>query len=233
MGVTWWPRTSLCDTLVVRDSPVVELATSVNDRPFENGLPLDICGNGASLDMDIAANRKARKWSRKEQALRVLWTAVQVFFRFSPKLCWGWRRALLRMFGSRIGRHVQIHPSVRIVIPWNLDIGDWSAIGFDTLIYNLGPVMIGQRVTVSQRAHLCAGTHDHRVPAMPLERPPISIDDDAWICTDAFVGPGVEVGRGAVVGARAVVVKSIRAWRIVAGNPAEEIGERTLSGKPV
>ncbi len=127
-----------------------------------------------------------------------------------------------------IGRNVQIHPSVCIAIPWNLEVGDWSAIGFDALIYSLGPVRLGQRVTVSQRAHLCAGTHDFRDPAMPLIKPPITIQDDAWICADAFVGPGVEVGRGAVVGARAVVVKDVADRVIVAGNPAREIGKREI-----
>jgi putative colanic acid biosynthesis acetyltransferase WcaF len=135
---------------------------------------------------------------------------------------------LLRCFGARIGREVRIHPSVRIAIPWNLEVGDWTAIGFDALLYNLGPVRLGQRVTVSQRAHLCAGTHDFRDAAMPLQKPPIAIQDDAWICADAFVGPGVEVGRGAVVGARAVVVEDVAAWAIVAGNPAREIGQRTI-----
>ena len=85
-------------------------------------------------------------------------------------------------------------------------------------------------MTVSQRAHLCAGTHDFRDPAMPLLRPPITIHDDAWICADAFIGPGVEIGSGAVVGARAVVVKGVAAWMIVAGNPAREIGKREIRG---
>ena len=64
---------------------------------------------------------------------------------------------------------------------------------------------------------------------MPLLKLPISIGDDAWICADAFVGPGVEVGPGAIVGARAVVVKNVEAWSIVAGNPARKVGKRTLS----
>ncbi len=107
---------------------------------------------------------------------------------------------LLRTFGARVGHNVHIHPSVRIEIPWNLDVGNWSAVGFDALIYNLGIVRIGERVTISQRAHLCAGTHDFRDPAMPLQKLPITIHDDAWICADSFVGPGIEVGPGAVAG---------------------------------
>jgi putative colanic acid biosynthesis acetyltransferase WcaF len=179
--------------------------------------------------LDIGANRYKRKWSRSELCGRALWALAQPLFQFSPRPCWAWRRWLLRRFGARIGRNVHIHPSVRIFIPWNLEAGDWSAIGFDALIYNLGVVRIGERVTVSQRAHLCAGTHDFRDPTMPLKKVPITIGNDAWICADAFVGPDVTVGEGAVVGARTVVVKDVSPWTIVAGNPAREIGRRTLA----
>ena len=181
-----------------------------------------------NVPLDIAANRKARKWTRREQLGRVLWGLAQPAFRFSPRICWGWRRRLLRWFGARVGPNVQIHPRVRIEIPWNLDLGDWSAIGFDAVVYNLGMVRIGQRVTVSHRAHLCAGTHDFRDPALPLQKPPITIHDDVWVCADAFVGPGVEVGVGAVIGARAVVVHDVEAWAIVAGNPAVKKGQRVM-----
>ena len=113
-------------------------------------------------------------------------------------------------------------------MPWNLEIGDWSSIGEHAFIYNLGKVTIGKSVTISYRAHLCAGTHDYTDPAMPLLKPPISIGDQAWICTDAYVGSGVTVGEGAVVGACGVAVKDVEPWAVVAGNPARVIGKRTL-----
>ena len=174
--------------------------------------------------MNIDQNRRARKWSRKELAGRVLWAVCHSLFRWSPRLLWGWRVFLLRLFGAKIGEHVHIHPSVRIFIPWNLRIGDWSSVGFDVLIYNLGLVTIGSKVTVSQRAHLCAGSHDFRDPAMPLLKPPITIEDESWVCADAYVGPGVTVGTGTVVAARAVVVKNVLSNVIVGGNPAKIIG---------
>ena len=61
-----------------------------------------------------------------------------------------------------------IYSSTVIWFPWNLEIGDWSAIGEETLIYNLGKVTIGEKATVSHRVHVCAGTHDYTVPALPL-----------------------------------------------------------------
>jgi putative colanic acid biosynthesis acetyltransferase WcaF len=178
------------------------------------------------ITTNIAANRAARKWTQRELVGRILWAAAQPLFRFSPRPFWGWRRMLLRIFGAKVGREVHIHPSVRIIIPWNLEVRDWSAVGFDALIYNLGLVRIGQRVTVSQRAHLCAGTHDFHDPTMPLLKPPVTIGDDAWICADAFVGPGIAIGSGAVVGARAVAVRDVAPWTVVAGNPAKGIGKR-------
>jgi len=61
-----------------------------------------------------------------------------------------------------------------------------------------------------------------------LLKPPVYIDDGAWVGTEAFIDPGVRVGRGAVVEARAVVVKDVEPLNIVAGNPARRIGQRNL-----
>lgn len=175
---------------------------------------------------DVAANRSARKYSRNELAARVLWAACHPLFRFSPRLLWGWRRTLLRLFGATIGRDVHIFPSVRITMPWNISIGDQSAVGDGAILYALGKITIGQRVTVSQGAHLCAGTHDYRDPTMPLLKLPITIEDDAWVCADAFVGPDVTIGKGAIAGARCVIVKDVEPSAIMVGNPARQIARR-------
>ena len=178
--------------------------------------------------LDIAANRRAKKYSYGELLRRVLWGVGRVFFRCSPRICFGWRRFLLRCFGAKIGKHVNTYPSTWIYFPWNLTVGDWSSIGEQAFIYNLGRVTIGEKATISHRAQLCAGTHDYTRPDLPLLRPPIVVQDQAWICADAFVGPGVTVGGGAIVGARAVVTKNVAQWTIVGGNPAKEIKKRTL-----
>ena len=177
--------------------------------------------------IDVGENRRAGKWSNRELAGRTLWVLVYPFFRLSPRpFFWGWRRFLIRLFGAKVGRNVHLHPSVRIAIPWNVEIGDAAAVGDRSILYSLGPIRIGARTTISQGVHLCAGSHDWRDPAMPLTKPPIEIGADAWICADAFIGPGVTVGDGAIVGARAVVTKGIAPLTLMAGNPAQEIGRR-------
>ena len=178
--------------------------------------------------MDVAANRASSAFTRAENLRRLLWACVWPLFRLSPRPLYGWRRWLLRRLGARIGAHVNIHNTAQIALPWNLCVGDWSCIGDAARIYNLGPITIGSRVTVSQHAHLCAGTHDYTLADMPLRKPPIRIEDDAWVCADAFVAGGITIHQGAVVGARAVVVKDVPAWSVVAGNPARVVKQRIL-----
>jgi putative colanic acid biosynthesis acetyltransferase WcaF len=179
-------------------------------------------------EVDIEANRRATKYSRSEQLARIAWALARPLFRLSPRPFFGWRALVLRTFGARIGRSVHVYPTVTVTMPWNLCIGDWSSVADGVLIYDLGPVAIGERVTISHGAQLCAGTHDHSRPELPLLKPPITIADAAWICASAFVGPGVTVGEGAVVGACAVAVTDVAPWVIVAGNPARPIGRRVL-----
>ncbi len=155
----------------------------------------------------------------------------QILFRISFRTMFGWRRFVLRLFGSKIGVQVNVYNTVRIYMPWNLEIGDYSSIGEYAYIYNLGKIRIGKSTTISQRVHLCAGTHDYTDPAMPLLKLPISINDQSWICADSFIGPDVIIGEGAVVGARAVVTKNVNDWNVVAGNPARVIKKRKLRAK--
>ncbi len=152
--------------------------------------------------LQIDENRQSQKYSRKVQAARICWGLGRLIFRLIPRPLYGLRNALLRLFGARIGRNVHISNSAIIYFPWEFTCGDYSAIGDGAYLYNLGPLTLGTRVTVSHRAHLCGGSHDYRDPALPLLKCPIRIEDDAWVCSEAFVGPNVVVGRCAVVGAR-------------------------------
>ena len=184
---------------------------------------------GSSPGHDVAANRKVRKYRAAEQLLRVLWGIGQWAMVLSPRPMFGFRRLVLRLFGAKVGRHVHVYSSTRIYMPWNVEIGDWASVGEDAFLYSLGKITIGPQVTISYRAHVCAGTHDLRDPALPLLKPPVVIQANTWIGTEAFIGPGVTVGEGAVVGARAVVVKDVPALHIVVGNPAKSVGLRTLA----
>ena len=176
------------------------------------------------------ADRHRSPWSTKQKIGRLLWAIVQAtLFGCSPHNLFAWRAMLLRLFGAKLGPHVLIRPSVRIIIPWHLEIDEHTSIGDFAILYSLGRIKIGKYVTISQYAHLCAGSHDARNRAMVLTTAPITLGDDVWIAADAFVGPGVTVGDRSIVGARASVFSDVPAETIVGGNPAKFIKAREFT----
>jgi putative colanic acid biosynthesis acetyltransferase WcaF len=156
-----------------------------------------------------------------------LWQIVQgTLFACSPQFAHGWRRFLLRAFGAKVGVRVIVRPSARITYPWKVEIGDWSWIGDHAELYSLGAIRIGTHSVISQRAYLCAGTHDYRSLDFAILAPPIQVGDQVWIATDVFVAPGVTIGDGAVIGARSSVFHDIGPGEIAFGSPAKVQGKR-------
>jgi putative colanic acid biosynthesis acetyltransferase WcaF len=167
-------------------------------------------------------------YPRYEYPLRVLWALVWATV---WQICWKrvpWlRTGILRLFGARCTSVVHFAGSVRIIRPWDLELGRCS-IGPRTHLYNLGGLKIGEQVVISQDVYICGGTHDYTDPTYPLLRKKIIIGDYVWIAAGAFIGPGVTIGEGAVVGARAVVMKDVPPWTVVAGNPAVVVKKRVM-----
>lgn len=179
------------------------------------------------VEDSLGDGRSQSPFSAREKIARIAWALVQeTAFRISFHSWYGWRRRLLVTFGARLAPAVRIRRTVRVECPWNLSVGQDSAVGDGVTLYCLGPVSVGARVTISQRAHVCAGTHDFSSPTFELKRSSIDIGDDAWICTEAFVGPGVRVGAGAILGARGVAMRDLDPWTIYSGNPATTVRAR-------
>lgn len=168
-------------------------------------------------------------FSIANRAHRVLWgVAWLMLARWTPPPMHRWRAALLRTFGAKVGRRARVYGSAFIWLPRNLSIGDQSVLGPRVRCYNQGYITIGDRVTVSQDASLCASSHDVSDPHFQLVLRPITIDDDAWIAAEAFVGPAVKVGAGALLGARGVAMRDLEPWTIYTGNPATALRKRSF-----
>ena len=166
----------------------------------------------------------------RSRAARLAWGLVwSGFFRPTLWFMGAWRTWLLRRFGAKLG-FARFHASARIWAPWLLETGDHVYIDSDVNLYNAFGISLGSRVIVSQGAFLCSATHDYTDPAYALTGKRITVEDDCWIAAEAFIGPGVTIGQGAVVGARAVVVKDVPPWTVVAGNPARVLKMRMLKG---
>lgn len=128
------------------------------------------------------------------------------------------RIIILRIFGARIGSGVVIKPQVKVKFPWRLTIGANSWIGEGVWIDNLAEVKIGSNACLSQGAYLCTGSHNWSAPTFDLIARPIEIGDEAWICANASVGPGVRAGRGAVLTLGAVATSDLEEWTCYAAD---------------
>lgn len=197
---------------------------SVAGRPAEDAGP---------VVQDLSRFRLPQHFRGRSAVFVQMWWLVQgTLFALSPQVLYGWRNVLLRAFGAKVGRGVLVRPSVRITYPWKVTIGDRSWIGDHAELYSLGEITIGADAVVSQKAYLCTGSHDHRSVAFDIYAKPIVIEDQAWVCADVFVHPGITVGRGAVIAARSVLRSDAEPYGLYSGAPAELRGRRTLRGDP-
>lgn len=169
--------------------------------------------------------------SKKEKALRLLWEIVWVML-FRPTPRWalhGWRRQLLRIFGAKIGTGSKVAPSCFVWAPWNLEVGDYAALGEQVDCYSVAKISIGKKAAISQRSFLCTASHDPSSLTRPLSVKPIVIENHVWVAAEAMVLPGVCIGEGTVVAARSVVTKDLPPWHICAGSPCTPKSKRKVS----
>ena len=56
------------------------------------------------MELNIAENRNHLNYSKWIYVKRILWTFGKIFFRNSPRIAFGYRNTILRLFGAKIGK---------------------------------------------------------------------------------------------------------------------------------
>lgn len=159
----------------------------------------------------------------------LLWWFVQaIVFPITPQPLNKVRCGVLRLFGAKIGKNVLIRPTARFTYPWKVQIEDYSWIGDNVVFYSLDRISIGSHCVISQKSYLCTGSHDPHDPAFGLEIGEIAIGNGAWIATDCFIAPGVQIGANAVIGARSSVFSSMPEQTVCWGTPCRSHRVREL-----
>lgn len=170
-------------------------------------------------------------FSVANKAERALWRICWLLLaRWTLPPLFAWRAALLRLFGAQVGAGARVYGSASIWLPRNLSLGERAVVGPGAILYNQGRISIGARSVISQRAHLCASTHNVHDPRFALETRPITVEPGCWVAAEAFVGPGVRMAAGAVLGARGALFTDAEPMAIYRGNPAARIGTRHWRG---
>lgn len=152
----------------------------------------------------------------------------KVFIKLSPKPLGAWRNMIYRAFGAKIGKNVRIDPKAELLYPWNIEIGDNVWIGYGCDLYSVDKIKIGNNVALAHNIFLATAAHNITEVEFPTICAPITIEDEVWISSNAFIQQGVTVHRGAVIAACSLVTKDIPEGMIAMGHPAKPIKKREV-----
>lgn len=141
----------------------------------------------------------------------------------------GLRKFCLKIFGAKIGKGVVLKPGVNVKYPWFLEIGSYTWIGEDVWIDNLGKVVIGSNVCISQGALLLCGNHDYKSTTFGLMVGDIQLEDGVWIGAKSIITGGVKCYSHSILTAGSVSSKNLDAYSIYQGNPALKIRDRVIN----
>jgi acetyltransferase-like isoleucine patch superfamily enzyme len=136
------------------------------------------------------------------------------------------RGYLTGLLGIPIGRQTSIHMGC-FVTGRKIVIGSGTAINRRCTLDGRAGITIGNNVSISPETVILSLTHDAQSREFVAKGKAVTIEDRVWIGTRAMILPGVTLGTGSVVGAGSVVTKDVPPYDIVAGVPAQKIGERT------
>ncbi len=114
-----------------------------------------------------------------------------------------------------------------------IEIGDHVSFAVNVVV-NAGQgglIRIGHHVGIANNCVLRSSPHRYDDPARPFKSQghtpgTIIIEDDVWVTANTVLLPGTYVERGCVVCPGSVVSGRVKAYSIIAGNPARVIGRR-------
>ncbi|MEE6209599.1 acyltransferase [Salarchaeum sp. III] len=132
------------------------------------------------------------------------------------------RQMLARHLFADAGDGLRIFKGVSMTYGHNIELGDNVVIHDDVHLDDRGELTIGDRVSLSDGAHVY--THDHDiVDQTEVTNYHTTIEDDARVTQGALVRAGVTVGENSLVGSRAVVQQDVPAHHVAVGMPARSV----------
>lgn len=181
------------------------------------------------MKIDLSSYKNDWYKSGKGKITRLIWYCVNSLFinsyviPFSP-----FKVFILKLFGAKIGKGINIKPKVNIKYPWKLTVGDYSWIGEKVWIDNLDIVIIGKNCCLSQESMLLSGNHDYKKSTFDLITKPIVLEDGSWVGAKSVVCPGVTLKENSILSVGSIATKNLKANSIYQGNPAIKIKDRVI-----
>ncbi len=133
------------------------------------------------------------------------------------------------------GKNVKFRPSVTLLNPERIYIGDNTEIGMRNVLWGgkeKSILRIGKNVFMGPSVKLIAFNHGMETDSMPMAEQPstdkdIIIGDNVWIGANVVVTAGCTIGDGVVIAAGSVVTKDMPDNVICGGVPAKILKKRS------
>ncbi|MFC6786552.1 acyltransferase [Halobaculum halobium] len=176
----------------------------------------------ATLESEYYAEKDEERYTRSKH-LQWLWrqfdaTPMADNIAFALRF----RQMLANHLFDDAGENLRLFKGITFTYGHNIEIGDNTVVHDDVHLDDRGRLTIGDRVSVSDSAHLYSHDHDV-VDQTHVDNFHTIVDDDARVTYDSMVSAGCRVGKNAVVGAKATVQGDVPDHHIAVGSPARSI----------
>lgn len=136
---------------------------------------------------------------------------------------WWLRKLLYRALGMKIGRGTRIYMKCIVVSPWNITIGDDTAINEFVMLDGRGGLTIGNNCSISINSIIFTASHHVNSDSFDYYKRSTSIGNGVWIGARAVIMAGTTLSNGVVIGANSTTTwnKKYKENGVYVGVPAE------------
>ncbi|MFC4450937.1 acyltransferase [Halorussus aquaticus] len=176
----------------------------------------------ATLESEYYAEKDEEKFQQSKH-LQWLWRQFDATpMADNVEFALRFRRMLADHLFAECGDDCRFFKGITFTYGHNITVGDNVVVHDDVHLDDRGELTLGDRVSVSDSAHVY--THDHDVvDQTEVRNYRTVIEDDVRVTYDSMVRAGVRVGENAIVGAKSVVQSDVPAHHVAVGQPAKSV----------
>ncbi|MFB6097119.1 MAG: acyltransferase [Haloferacaceae archaeon] len=160
---------------------------------------------------------------RESKCLRYLWRCFdQSPLANNVAFALPFRQVLANHLFAEAGENLRLFGGIKIQCGHNIRMGDNVVVHNDVLLDDRGELVIGDRVSIADRAHVHTHSHD-TVDQTDVTTFRTVLEDDVRLGFGSMIDAGVRVEENAMVGACSMVRGDVPAHLIAVGSPAKTV----------
>ena len=168
----------------------------------------------AAMDEEEFERTKYLQWLWRQFDATPLADNVEFALRF--------RRMLADHLFDEVGESCRFFRGITFTYGHNISVGNNCVVHDDVHLDDRGQLTIGDRVSVSDDAHVYSHDHDV-VDQTEVKNYHTAIEDDVRVTYDSMVRAGVRLGENSVLAAKSIASRDVPAHHVAAGTPAKSV----------